>query len=334
MVCSGELQPPNNETWLDIDTSTNIRFAAHFRSPRVTKDQNVFYELLKRIDVCETDGISSEIHLNQDGNDISVEVSRSELHFHENEDGLTIYVPRDEQAQHICFMYRIPGALLEWIMKDPITGICEPLTEKALNIMHMTLNTKDNCVASILERAGIVPAEIPEDQAETEVETTTSTSQSPTNTAATPLHSNADDSDWDNPTPHEPSAHPVGFNGTTTAYSRALHTPPPLLSRYFDTRGTPQSSGPEHANRFIDSSYRRLLYRVVSAAREAVFSDRTGCPFDMRAVSASLDSSAADNFDYNEDFGIGTLEKIERDKRIGAAGELFVSVTPSTALYT
>lgn len=316
----------------DIDTSTNIRIAVHFRSPRAIKDQNFFYDLLKRIDVRETDGISSEIHLNQDGNDISVEVSRSELHLHENEDGLTVYVPRDEESQYICFVDRIPWALLEWIMKDPTTGICEPLTEKALNIMQKVLSSKSKYVASILERLGIMSVETPEDPVDTEFETTTSTSQSPTNTAPTPLHRNEDDSDWDNPTPYELSAHLAGSNGTT-ASSGASHTPPPLLSRHVHTpRGTMHlptslSSGPEHTNRFIDSNYRRLLYRVVSAAREAVFSGRTGCPFDMRAVSASLDSSAADNSYYNEDFWIGTLEKTERDKRIGAAGELFVSDT-------
>lgn len=319
-------------------TRVQYRFAVHFRSPRAIDDEKVFYELLKRIDIRETDGISSELHLNQHGNDSSVEVSRSELHLHENEDGLTIYVPRDEQSQYLCFVDRIPGALLEWIMKNPITGICEPLTEKAVSIMHKVLQSQDKYVGLILDRAGILSVETPDDQDDIEFEITASTSQSSigqSNIAQTPLHSNADDSNRDtmNPTLYGLSALPAGFNDITTTYSRASHTPPPLLSYHVHTpQGTPHlhaslSAGSEPANQLIDSTYRGLLHRVVSAAREAVFLGQIECPFDMRAVSASLDSSAANNFSYNEDSWIGKLEKIERDKRIGAAGELFVCVT-------
>ena len=71
----------------------------------------------------------------------------------------------------------------------------------------------------------------------------------------------------------------------------------------------------------MDSEYRRLLYSVVTAARKAEFPSRG--PFDMAALSHSLDTLVANN--DNEYFRLRTSEKIERDKKVGAAGELFVS---------
>lgn len=162
MLCSGE-------TYIQVAVigvakltpDKNTRIAVQFKSPRARKDQQAFYKSLTNVDVCETDGISSELHLNQDGDDIKVEISRSELHFQEDKNRLTIYVPRNKQAQYVSFVDRLPSALLEWMLTEPSTGICDPLSRKALSAMQMIMQAPDNAVAStLLDRNGILSLEV------------------------------------------------------------------------------------------------------------------------------------------------------------------------------
>jgi hypothetical protein len=106
------------------------------------------------------------LHLNQDGKYIVVEVSTGELHFEEQDKGLIIYVPRDEKLQTLSFLDRLPHVLLEWIMTDPTTGIREPLSEKALRVLSTVLHAETKYVGLILDRAGIVSAGTPHDEAD------------------------------------------------------------------------------------------------------------------------------------------------------------------------
>jgi hypothetical protein len=71
----------------------------------------------------------------------------------------------------------------------------------------------------------------------------------------------------------------------------------------------------------VDSEYLRILSSVVTAARRAVFPSRG--IFDMEALARSLPAVLPEN--NGEYFGLRSSEKIERDKKIGAAGELYVS---------
>lgn len=285
----------------------------HFRSPRAVSNEGSFYDLLKNIDVRETDGIRSEIHLNQDGNDISVEVSRSEFHLGENDDGLTIYVPRDEELQYLCFYDRLPRELLEYIMTDPTTRICEPFDERAVSIIHKVLHAQGTYVAPILDRAGIFSVQTPEDEADDNFEVTS------------PSQSSAEQGDLAQ-TP-DSSTLQADTDDITTSFSRLSHGPPRLV--YYDdysTRGTPQPrtavSSSFDPSQLLDSKYRGLLSRVVTAARRATIPE----------ISQHFDYAPAPGY-FNEDRWFDRLEKGERDKRIGAAGELFVCIITPMRWY-
>lgn len=299
---------------VEANTATNIRIAVHFRSPRALNNEGELYDLLQNIDVRETDGISSEIHLNQDGNDISVEVSRSEFHLDENDNGFTIYVPRDEDLQYLCFCDRLPRELLKQIMTDPTTRIWEPFDERAVSITNQVLRAQDKYLVSILERAGIMSAGIREDEVNDNFEVSIPTSQSfieQSNLAQTP----------------ESSTLQADTDEFTTSFSRASY-PRTRLVDYdgHSNGGTPQrhtdvSSGFDF-NLYIDTKYRELLSRVVAAAR------RTASP----EISQRFDYSPTISY-YNEDRWLDRLEKGERNKRIGAAGELFVCITTPMRRY-
>lgn len=158
-----------------INISTRI--AVHYKSPRLADGERALYDLLKNIDVRETDGITSELHLQQDGKEIKAKVSEGEIHIEEITDGLHIYVPWDAKAQYICFLDRIHKDLLEWILTEPSTAIFKPYSEKALTLMKSILQAPVEYVSLILDRAGIVPIETPEDLSGVDVDASNPTDQ-------------------------------------------------------------------------------------------------------------------------------------------------------------
>ncbi|KAL3476147.1 hypothetical protein BJX99DRAFT_258658 [Aspergillus californicus] len=140
------LDPPDRN--ISLKARGLLRIAAHLQSPRLAKDEAAFYNALKQIKVYETDGITSEVCLSQDGSEIKVKGGNDELHLEENEDGLIIYVTQDPKAQYICFLDRVPRELLQWIMTNPSTGVCLPLRAEALNYVYMVLHVEPDEIPS------------------------------------------------------------------------------------------------------------------------------------------------------------------------------------------
>lgn len=298
-----------------------FRLGVHFRSPRVRSGEQPFYEILKNIDVRETDGISSELHFHQDGKDIVVEVSKSELHFHESEDGLIIYVPRDEETQFLCFLDRIPLALLEWIMTEPLTGICEVFNDKALNVLSMVLQAEPKYVGMTLDRAGIMSVETPDDTpAEEPITGPNHEGSDQFNVGVTPTGSNELSLGEHYVAVSPDDSISAAFSRTSTlspATSRPQFTPQEAASA---ASFVPTSRIIPHQT--VDTAYRTLLRKVVNAARASSFPSRGS--FDMTALTGSLDP-------YSEPFQLYGLDKPYRDVLVGAAGELFVSISLSTS---
>ncbi|OJJ33410.1 hypothetical protein ASPWEDRAFT_185791 [Aspergillus wentii DTO 134E9] len=309
-----------------------LRIAVHFNSPRALKKEQSFYELLKKIEVCETDGITSELHLNQDGKDIKVEVSRSELHLHESEGGLRIYVPGDEESQYLCFHDRIPQALLEWMLTEPSTGICEPLTDRALNVMQSILQAQNKYVAMTLDRAGIVSVEIPDDSQNVELDAATNQIND-TRSASR----NSEDTligDTLNPATHGLSYDASDVHRITGPFRGPSRSPLVANNYTYTPQSTPGSIVLTPPQPEVDMEYRNLLYRTVNTARNTVFPTRSS--FDMGTLNHSLDASISER---NDIFRLRNSERIERDKKIGAAGELFVfeilsHLTPSLPQFS
>ncbi|KAH3395487.1 hypothetical protein KXV81_002967 [Aspergillus fumigatus] len=297
-----------------------LRIAVHFRSPRLKAGEQPLYAMLRNIRICETDGLSSELHLNQDGKDIMVEISQSELHFHECESGLTIYVPRDEQAQYLCFLDRIPQALMEWIMTEPSTGICEPSTDKALDVLSKVLQAEPKYTSMTLDRAGIMSVETPEEMAAGQVAE---------NTEDELTERHTEGHDWIDDAPSTGafirSARSESSVTLTDEFASAPYARPSSPSRGLSwtpltPRGVPSDASylSRGSAQPIDVAYAAILRRVVTAARTTTFPSKGA--FNMTALSDSLGPG-------NEPFQLRAIDKLSRDKLIGAAGELFVFET-------
>ncbi|CAG7555872.1 unnamed protein product [Fusarium equiseti] len=154
-----KLQSPDRE--LDQRAESLYRIAVHFNSPRTQDDNSDLYWLLNGTKVYETDGISSELHLSQDGHGIVHAQNQSELHIREDDDALKVYVPRDPETQGFCYFSTLPRRLLEWMMTDPVTLYVKRAGSKAVQIVTAILNAPFINIAQILEAEGIVDVAIP-----------------------------------------------------------------------------------------------------------------------------------------------------------------------------
>ncbi|OXV09681.1 hypothetical protein Egran_02556, partial [Elaphomyces granulatus] len=338
-----------------------LRIAVHFRSPRVQNGQHdAFYEILKRAETRETDGICSELRLNQGVRNFKVETGRSELHIGGNESELKVYVPLDEKSQELCFSSGLSKGLLEWIMTDPLTQICGRLSDKALYVMQQVLGARKIIVSEILDRQGIVSVEAPDDYdleqplgAPLAVVTPTPTNHDISG-LVTPneIHGDSEAPVLDTvatPTTPTPAVNydisaPVTpnefYDFQSDSETPALNTPASSISSppsrvnvgwsndpFIATppRAVPvsQAHSADYTGRLqlTDLQYRSLLDRVIAAARRTTFPSRGA--FDMSALGASLTDNVLSYVE--EPFRLHSdISRFERDKMIGAAGELFV----------
>ncbi|KAF5718969.1 hypothetical protein FGLOB1_1383 [Fusarium globosum] len=155
-----ELQYPDRE--IRQKAAGLFRIAVHFNSPRTSEDSSELYWTLMVAEVYETDGISSELHLSQDGHGLVHVQDRSELHIREDDSGLKIYVPRDPKTQGFCFFSTLPRRFLEWMMTDPVTLQVKHAESKAVQIVSAVLNAPLINMSQILEAEGVVDVDIPQ----------------------------------------------------------------------------------------------------------------------------------------------------------------------------
>ncbi len=71
-------------------------------------------------EICETDGISSDLTLSQDGSQYVVQGKKTTLHI-ADQTGLKVYVPRNKDDQEYTFTKMLGRKLFEWMMRDPKT---------------------------------------------------------------------------------------------------------------------------------------------------------------------------------------------------------------------
>ncbi|KAL4958989.1 uncharacterized protein BDV14DRAFT_22393 [Aspergillus stella-maris] len=320
----GESHRSSNSPGLNIARKAHglLRIGVHFRSPRLANGEQHLFEILKKINVCETDGISSELHLNQDGKDIVVELSHSELHLQDSESGLIIYVPRDQQAQYLCFLDRIPRDLLQWIMTEPSTGICEPYNEKALTAISMVMQAEPKYIALALDRFGIMSVETPDDTAVDDIDSVSialiEALEGQEGTQHQARESEVAERRHSSPR-SESSVTLAGDDFISVSYGRSSIGPRLSSHPQLNPIVTPELEGFTDLNHAppiaVGPSYLTLLRTVVNIARISPLPDPE--VFPMAAANAALHTAG-------EPFQLRGVDKLTRDKLIGAAGELFV----------
>jgi len=325
-------------------TNPMRRIATFFGSPRTQSSPNDLYSLLRNSATLETDQITAELLLTQGDQVHRVEKDSVLVHIRESDDNrLTIYVPRDERSQEVCFNSKLPRSLCEWLMTDPVTQIAEPMLPHAVNAVQSVLNAKPFALDDILNEHGIGEISIAnvddaynarEPGSTTEIvpvrpgaslvgsETSEESVIRPPDTPPrrpTPPHDwlsiDEDEDSFIMATPLSSVASPTHGLGNIAAQSQYAPARPLL-------RLMPQVyRNPTETDR---DTYARLLQKIVRAARSSDFPSKG--PFNMADMRAALPGTPdQDDDDSGETYRIRSSSQIERDKQIGAAGELFVS---------
>jgi hypothetical protein len=307
----------------------------------VQNDQQTFYDLLKNADVRETDGIRSELHLNQDGEDLKVELQESELYIRDDNSGLKIYVPRNEEAQYLCFVDKLPKGLLEWMMTEPLTQISEKASDKALYVTHKVVTSR-KYFPRMLDTDGIVSVEMPNDHdlnelpgASTAAIVPTTPTRAVNRSISVPFTPGGNDIDGDFLLVRTPASSASGVSVSRTSFDNATRISPsrPAVDSIDQIRVGPSLTEPRsHASPLNnqvymhegpDPQYLSLLNKTIAAARRTTFPSRGA--FDMSAISSSLVEDVVSYGNAGGSFRSRSYSQLGRDKRIGAAGELFVS---------
>ncbi|KAL1863985.1 hypothetical protein Daus18300_007950 [Diaporthe australafricana] len=140
-------------------THALVRIAHHFRGPRTESRIGLesLYGVLRDACLYETDDISSNLQLNQDGKLHTVLDKRLVLHL-EDASGLKVYLPRGKDDQEYACGTILPERLLEWMMRDPTTQIPQGLINKdGINATMNVLLVPRSRTSMSLEQNGIGP---------------------------------------------------------------------------------------------------------------------------------------------------------------------------------
>jgi hypothetical protein len=253
-----------------------------------------------------------------------VEELIGKLHISEEPSGLVVYVPKDKKAQELCFCDLLPKHLIAWLMRNPATQIADNFESDAVAVISMILSVDPSATDLILERQGIIEIDMPnedpvidDDSIDDYIPSQRSPSQD-RSAAEVPLVS----TDIITPSTHQngrlsgDSSEQVVFRQTQMAY----YSPNP-------SRNRPSLYSPHDHTSEDSMQYRTLLNRVLLAARRATFP--SSGPFNMSELNEALSGEQIfHRFDGFDGFDIRNVfrsdSQLERDKMIGAAGELYV----------
>ncbi|RFU29542.1 hypothetical protein B7463_g6794, partial [Scytalidium lignicola] len=280
-----------------------LRIAASFNSPRFEADPEGLYETLRSVKVVKTEGISSVLLLSQDGQQHEIEIEKSTLHIREKDNRLTIYIPCDEADQEFCFENKLPEAVADWLMRDPITQISNQSEKIALNTITKVLHCRPSIVSRVLEHDGIVGIDIPKVY---EQSANTSNQDEPESETETLV-------DMDNSS--------ISITRTARVGSRTRRVA--RASSSFSPRI--ELSPPVVEDLLADDSFRNLLDNVIRNASRATFP--AGGAFDMSDLLDALPDRQVtiESYDGLDASGsITSSSQAERRRKIGAAGELFI----------
>ncbi|KAI8676088.1 hypothetical protein NCS56_00495700 [Fusarium sp. Ph1] len=337
------------------------RVAATFHSPRFKNDPGQFYKQLRTMTVLEVDGISSVLEIYQNKQLFRVQVATANEHINdETSETLMIYVPKERRAQELCFGSVLPRKLAAWLMRRLTSdgGGAIEVDVDAVNALTSIFACDRSVLDDILDDQGIIQVsfenkdqddededgEEDQDQEQRPFDSPVETHYASPEQPTMRTHSLANDGL--SPDVGPPQAEPIG--GTTETVvetisqrSRMSHQPrlggggnpsqPPLslplrTSSYHAPQYLPPTLATEPESRSSeDAHYRAILDRVVETARRTTFgAASTGGTRDALSGRARH-ADAYDSFDGLDVMGrFRSTNQLERDKKIGAAGELYI----------
>ncbi|KAJ3467638.1 hypothetical protein MRS44_005202 [Fusarium solani] len=335
------------------------RIAYHYNSPRLNQGADILYETLKNAQVYETDGIAATLYINQDGHERSYEKKSKAIFTSRREEGsLTslFLAPRGAKNGSRAVLdekgLRITASVLNsnrFVLSDILEdeGIAHGELEDDYEEVEETKDVEgaqaiEPHIAEETRVVGDVVGSSDEDPiatsalAETEAEETPGPETPVSSRLATPGSQNVI---------HEPFFTPSTVSREVATGLTVWHQP--TRSRrfsgsdltqdvsYIEARSDLAITSHQPAIRPIlalpalvgqeTAQYQALLERVVAAARGSPRLPSQGA-YDMTGMSNALsDLTGHSSYDGVDQFlPFRSSSQQERDRKIGAAGELYV----------
>lgn len=292
-------------------------------------------ETLQNIQLYETDDISSELRLNPPGRpSVLHNLGRSELHIHESDSCVEIFVPRNKKRREFCYASKLPSKLFEWLMTHPDTQLSSRSdNERGQRLVGIILSSSRSIIPEILDGEGIVHAGVDMDSEDDDEESSDSESLSSETLVAGVGGSVGSTAGLESMVEREEEDHDdvIAQTPPLRASSSLRRTDDNHSPRVVDVtgdHGVSSWNASYPANFDTDTDiYRRLLERAVTAARRASFPTMTTSPLDTtEALYAAIDAVAESSSRYSGTaVRFRSMTQLERDKMVGAAGELYVS---------
>ncbi len=309
---------------------TNIsRIAAKYNSPRYDADGQGLYDLLRSAVTTETDGISSRLELEQDNTIYEHEIGKSELHLEEQNNSLKIYVPRNEDQQDLCFRYTLPRRFIFWLMTQPGTNATNKIEEAAINVVNSILNCRVSAISAILTKEGVPEINIPDlsEEGTAWAEQSRRSEGLMAALLATPTRRNhSSESPPQTNVSDRSTPELLSSPDESSAYPTPLTDPEDYFDEEPGARTPVDSRPPIIGLAARPSQYQTLLEKVVSLA-----SSMTLPEFGSSDMSAAFEGLSIQDDVFTGSAMVNFSSEWERRRKIGAAGELFVSNSRSLA---
>lgn len=277
------------------------------------------YRLLRTVSIEVADNIVTLLRIAQGGRSVDVEETVAKLHISEQESLLSIYLPRDRKAQELCYCDLLPRKIVDWLMRDPVTQILEPIDADMVKVMIMICSIHPSAVDLILDREGVAEIDITNEDIGVEDDIHSETSE------FSEISSNENLGQFTSADTSIPNQNVEHQTQLITRQASTAYNPP---SSNYD-RPVPISLLNNHLPE-NNMQYRHLLDHVIRFARRASFPSNGA--FNMSQLNRTLPSNEEtgqyegfDGPDVRDAFR--SNNQLERDKKVGAAGELYVCIS-------
>lgn len=297
----------------------------------------------------ETNDIHVTLQLSQNGSAIPIEDSSPNIHLDDSSEALKLYVPRKRREQAICFGSVLPRKFFHWLMRYPNGHVESQADAFAISALTSIFACDRHALDDILDRHGIIKIDIAnedpldaediDDDDTEDMDTPTSdndsatiSAQSYTQTLVETVRSSYMARDSRTVSLGPPvfvSSSPQPMPSFSAGEAETLPHEPSQAGISVSSQHSPYLDRFAHVPEETDSGrYRALLERVVTAARASTFPSRGA--FNLDGLRDALFNDADDHTVYSFDggdvaAGFRSESQLQRDIKVGAAGELYVS---------
>lgn len=310
------------------------RCAFHYSSSKTRDEDKSLYDELLNASVYRSDGILKSMDVVQYGERVTVDSRRANFHLDEDSCGLRLYVPNDEDSREECYYEQLPGRLMRYLVIAD--QIAEMLLIRIISCKSLVAMDK------ILTNAGIVEVDGVKCSSDSNPTADQCAHDESSTRPSTPRTIGSRGSQFGNSPSYfvfgTPSSDTTPTRESLLGSSSVLSTTPrsvTTLTRAGSAVDTPftfripspsPSSGPSISpipefstlaiNAIQERGYVALLDRLIAnVGRLSIPEKGSSSEGNLQAGASNLSS-------------LFLTRSAERDRKVGAAGELLVNSPP------